>query len=626
MLIKKELLTISKDIPVQIVDLPKSGKVLAVKLNTIGGKPCTFYSDSKSYIYHYDGEWTRRQIIEFLSAYSQPQWIDKEINENPGMKALVKEFLNNTDTWSDKVSDSISSFTYHYNTDRRWEARLKSVEQQKKHLAMFPPLPADFYDWCEKELMKGCYLFFSNKEKGEREVYCTSCRTQYKETENIRHKTEGQCRHCGAHATYFAKRYHYSIEEGHIATICSKNEDTMLFDTRRVYRRFNEELEPVYGTDTVENILLFPPDARYRLYRYQYKAYRGHEDWYRTIGQLSMWQSKLYDRNLAKVLPNRYAQDVFWVLANYTGEIKPVNLIINLETIPQTEYLLKMRLVRLAAGAENIKFQNGRGFSGVMGVPGHYKDMYRALDISVSEHNMLYKLNIPVNESQIILMRKYELSVSYLIEELTNKYGISIDKILNYLKKQMKFFKDSTMNSTARFWIDYLDMAERENVLTSASKFPADLKKEHHLLVDMINARKDRELAEKRRKEAEEAAGRNAAFEKVAARCQNMKYIIQIAKTSDELQQEGQALHHCVGNGTYWNRHVKGMSLICFIRRKQEPDTPYFTLEVNLNEDKYTIAQLYGYGDCLASEEIRRFAQRFVNMIQPKEALQPTGT
>ena len=620
MLVKKELLTISHDIPVQIVDLPKCGKVLAVRLNNIGGKPCTFYSDGVNYIYRYDGEWTKSQIIEYYYSHRE-NYLDKEINENPELKALVKEFLKNTDSWSDKIVDSIGRFTYYYNADKRWVARHNKANLQKKHLAMFPALPDDFTEWCEAELMKGKYLFFSNKTKGKRTVYCTHCRTTYEETADIRHKTEGQCKHCGTHATYHAQRYHHTVEEKHLASICSRKDDVLLLATHGVVRSFNSELQPIYSIGKEENILIFPHEKKNKIYKYALKNIWGACDWYRYINEMSAYQTKLYDRNLAEVIPAHYLGDVQHVLKTYTGTISTNNLLINLTLIPEAEYLLKMRMIQLAASAHKIVFKNGRGFAGVMGVPAQYKTMYQQLDITVTEHAMLCKVNSPVNENQIRLMRKYGLTSVTSIEALTEKYHISLDKALNYMKKQMSLLAHKHMDETMRYWIDYLDMAEQEHVLTNDSKFPVNLKTEHDLLVDMVNDRKNRELAEKHRREAEEAAQRLAALEKIASRCQTKKYVIQIPKTADDLAREGQALHHCVGNGHYWNRHANGSSLICFIRKKSEPDTPYFTMEVDLRNDKYTITQIQGYYNRVkADKELERFAQRFVNMIQPKSA------
>ncbi|WP_251843116.1 PcfJ domain-containing protein, partial [Enterococcus faecalis] len=46
-----------------------------------------------------------------------------------------------------------------------------------------------------------------------------------------------------------------------------------------------------------------------------------------------------------------------------------------------------------------------------------------------------------------------------------------------------------------------------------------------------------------------------------------------------EIVEEGQVLHHCVGSQHYLEQHTKGKTTIVFIRRKEEPDKPYFTLE-----------------------------------------------
>ncbi|EOL40295.1 hypothetical protein WME_00021, partial [Enterococcus faecalis EnGen0362] len=46
-----------------------------------------------------------------------------------------------------------------------------------------------------------------------------------------------------------------------------------------------------------------------------------------------------------------------------------------------------------------------------------------------------------------------------------------------------------------------------------------------------------------------------------------------------EIIQEGSILRHCVGSQHYIERHTQGKTTIVFIRRKEKPDMPYFTLE-----------------------------------------------
>ena len=74
----------------------------------------------------------------------------------------------------------------------------------------------------------------------------------------------------------------------------------------------------------------------------------------------------------------------------------------------------------------------------------------------------------------------------------------------------------------------------------------------------------------------------------------------------DEIANEGKTLCHCVGG--YAERHAKGITNIMFLRRKTEPDKPFYTVEVS---EKGKILQCYGKCNCSASEEIKDFIQRY---------------
>lgn len=58
---------------------------------------------------------------------------------------------------------------------------------------------------------------------------------------------------------------------------------------------------------------------------------------------------------------------------------------------------------------------------------------------------------------------------------------------------------------------------------------------------------------------------------------------------------EGQILSHCVGNAErYWERIERRESYVLFLRRADEPDKPYYTLEIEPNG---TIRQQRSLGD-----------------------------
>lgn len=62
-------------------------------------------------------------------------------------------------------------------------------------------------------------------------------------------------------------------------------------------------------------------------------------------------------------------------------------------------------------------------------------------------------------------------------------------------------------------------------------------------------------------------------------------FIIMTPKDFKEFEFESKILNHCVGeNGRYLKKHIKGISMIFFLRRKEEPDKPFFTIEVDKDQ------------------------------------------
>lgn len=77
-------------------------------------------------------------------------------------------------------------------------------------------------------------------------------------------------------------------------------------------------------------------------------------------------------------------------------------------------------------------------------------------------------------------------------------------------------------------------------------------------------------------------------------------YLIRLPVNSDEVQQEGMALHHCVGGYAY--SHESGATTIMFLRKKSEPDKPFYTIEVEIGVVDGKIAglrirQIHGFGN-----------------------------
>ena len=102
-----------------------------------------------------------------------------------------------------------------------------------------------------------------------------------------------------------------------------------------------------------------------------------------------------------------------------------------------------------------------------------------------------------------------------------------------------------------------------------------------------------------------EANGEN----KDAFSLQGKGLILVVPKSADDIKAEGAALHHCVG--TYVERVAKGETSIFFIRKKEEPDKSYYTME--WKNDK--MWQCRGLHNRDMTPEVKAFTKAFEQIM-----------
>jgi hypothetical protein len=171
----------------------------------------------------------------------------------------------------------------------------------------------------------------------------------------------------------------------------------------------------------------------------------------------------------------------------------------------------------------------------------------------------------------------------------------STTRMMNYMKKQK--VKPSRLMIT---WRDYLRMAREEGYDTTDDivRLPKDLKARHDELVEIRTARQD---AEEQKRNAKKYAAlnreiRNRIPDAKKYYYEDSKYMIVPAGTCEELIEEGRKLHHCVGaSDIYMNRMADGTSWILFLRKKEDLEKPYYTIEIDMRTDE--IKQWYSEYD-----------------------------
>lgn len=89
-------------------------------------------------------------------------------------------------------------------------------------------------------------------------------------------------------------------------------------------------------------------------------------------------------------------------------------------------------------------------------------------------------------------------------------------------------------------------------------------------------------------------------------------YAFVVPKSLNEIVIEGKQLHHCVGGSRYISDHKNGKTTIIFVRKKDTPCTPYFTLELKSK----SIVQLRGKHNKNATDEIWAAANEWLAWVK----------
>ena len=87
------------------------------------------------------------------------------------------------------------------------------------------------------------------------------------------------------------------------------------------------------------------------------------------------------------------------------------------------------------------------------------------------------------------------------------------------------------------------------------------------------------------------------------------KFEIVMPKTSREIVEEGARQNHCVGR--YCERVAHGESVILFVRRIEEPEKEFYTLEIKKDMKRCDVVQCRGYGNAAMTDEIQGFLEKY---------------
>lgn len=159
--------------------------------------------------------------------------------------------------------------------------------------------------------------------------------------------------------------------------------------------------------------------------------------------------------------------------------------------------------------------------------------------------------------------------------------GLSAERLAKYLIKQDAAIGD---------YYDYLEQCKRLNYdrADPAVSLPRDFHAKHEQLAEIERTLAEEKLAKKTAQQ-DRLIAELAEYRRKLEFKHNGLILIQ-PQSVREIVDEGAALSHCVGG--YAERHAKGALHIMFLRRADQPYTPWYTMEIS---KELKIVQCRGY-------------------------------
>lgn len=140
-------------------------------------------------------------------------------------------------------------------------------------------------------------------------------------------------------------------------------------------------------------------------------------------------------------------------------------------------------------------------------------------------------------------------------------------------------------------------LRERPDIDVYKIKTMDEMTHVHDQVVALYNVQREEDRQMRQMADEKQRALREQKMKKVDEKRQQLNYeddnfLIRLPKSESEIVTEGAMLHHCVGG--YASRHALGDTTILFLRRKNDPDKSFYTIELTNSNN---IQQIHGFGN-----------------------------
>lgn len=504
---------------------------------------------------------------------------------------------------------------------QQYEKHRGETEVIDAAMSLIPDIPKDFEKWAFTDAVPQ-YMYY---EYGKRIGLCTCCGKHHELKEQPKYGKEGTCPGCKRKVQYRTYKKKGRIHDWEYAALIQKIQggyvlrffalNQLIEQGTRSYGGMSEKIRITYNEQ-------WNRQAIYSYHRYKttnkIRWCNGYEYLSAYGGRKEEERCRLYPRNLRKILKGSkleysgmpefartgiefYQQDFIDKAKEYTG----------IEKLIKAEfYNLTNSCISYGSRAPIDLYQ--KRVKKVLGLTGEYYNLIRDKDPTWREYEVTEQcqdVGIRVTWEQIQKMSQYARNFAIYMRHSTPH------KMLKYIEGLKSEGPYAMRNQEVNDYHDYLQLAAGlgYNLDDDWILYPKNLKERHDQLTEEQNERKaelEKESDDKKDRKLKRTIKRKGW---TRYEMETEQLLIRLPKCAHEIRKEGNAQHHCVA--TYMDRMVAGETCILFIRKKEEQDKSYYTVEVKDNE----VIQVRGKYNVAPSEDVEEFMKVFKKNIRKAE-------
>ena len=496
----------------------------------------------------------------------------------------------------------------------------KIIEKIDTAMEPIPQLPEDFINWMRETAMYDSRYFIYTYKPGKKQTgTCTWC-GEAVSIEDARHNRQAVCPYCGSKVTCLAagRMSKYRTDEKWCAVLQPYPDGFVIryFEIRREFRD-----HPTKPTDTWREYLRDIYTGE-QMIRYEWSNFRQTSEirWCDNTRCFKTYNTAVYSKNLDTVLANTPWK---YSALRQMAEAKPgfcfnlYDYLAKYLSYPFIEYFVKARLYRLTSQFINNEYstpirKDGKNLKEILGVDKQMLSILQEIDAGEDELELFAQakaLRLKISPQQVAYIAKNFDVEGETLEELTE--CSSLHKTLKYLRKGVK--SERGMENHFRDWQDYIRNCKKlgYDVTNEFIAFPKNFKEAHDHAADLVKEKQEQEAAQKQAVIRQKIASMYEGLQEQYG-WSNKKFCIAAPRSADEIITEGQTLHHCVG--TYLERVAEGESIILFLRQNENPDTPFYTIEVR----GFNIAQCRGKYNAPMTPTVKTITERYQQEVLDK--------